>query len=112
MHEILYGALTSVIIQTDFYHSNSVFQGGKIIYTLFSETDNARHAEMKRPIASLYSQNGVRDLEPHINKTISYFTRRLKQEFIMGEKDKICDLGTWLSYCISHSSLPACDRLY
>ncbi|KAJ9229416.1 hypothetical protein DTO169E5_8872 [Paecilomyces variotii] len=86
-------------LKTDFYHSNSVFQDGKIIYTLFSETDNVRHAQMKRPIAQLYSQNGLRDLEPHINNTISYFIQRLDQEFIMGRnKDGICDLATWLSY--------------
>ncbi|KAJ9299754.1 hypothetical protein DTO271G3_2638 [Paecilomyces variotii] len=86
-------------LKTDFYHSNSVFQDGKIIYTLFSETDNVRHSQMKRPIAQLYSQNGLRDLEPHIIIPSIYFIQRLDQEFIMGRnKDGICDLATWLSY--------------
>ncbi|KAL1845569.1 hypothetical protein Plec18170_009704 [Paecilomyces lecythidis] len=93
----LYG-IKGDCLKTNFYHSNSVFQDGDIIYTLFSETNNVRHAQMKRPIAQIYSPNGVRALEPHIDKTISCFTRRLKQEFIMGEKDKICDLDRWLSY--------------
>lgn len=109
--EFFNGELTSVTLQTDFYHSNSVFQDGKIIYTLFSETNNVRHAQMKRPIAQLYSQNGLRDLEPHINNTISYFIQRLDQEFIMGRnKDGICDLAIWLSYCMPHSGLPIGDR--
>ena len=42
----------------------------KVIYNLFSQTDNELHAREKRPISKLYSMNGTLQLEPYIDTIV------------------------------------------
>ena len=90
--------MCSPIRQTEFYHNNSAIINGKITYHLFSTTDQAEHARMKRPVVKYYSQSSVMGLEPLMDTVISDFCDHLENRF-MGEAPVDCDLGSWIAYC-------------
>ncbi|KAK3940293.1 Pisatin demethylase [Diplogelasinospora grovesii] len=85
--------------KTEFYHNNSAVINGKITYHLFSTTDQAEHARMKRPIVKYYSLGSVLALEPHMDKVINDFCQHLEQRFMTGPGGpKECDLGEWIAF--------------
>ncbi|KAL2020441.1 hypothetical protein VTK56DRAFT_8407 [Thermocarpiscus australiensis] len=90
---------------TEFYHGNSTIVNGKITYTLFSETDQAEHARMKRPVAKYFSLSHVLALEPHMDKVINDLIKQLDERFAKPGKD--CDLGEWIAFCKLPLSLPS-----
>ncbi len=67
--------------QTEFYHNNSALINGKITYHIFSTTDQAEHARMKRPIVKYYSQGAVLALEPHMDKVLRDLCDHLDNRF-------------------------------
>ena len=72
----------------------------KVIYNLFSQTDNDLHAREKRPISKHYSMNGILPLEPHIDSTITKFCDELEKRFVNPPNaGKVCNLGDWILYC-------------
>ncbi|KAL6354051.1 hypothetical protein LRP88_12603 [Fusarium phalaenopsidis] len=79
-----------------FYHNNSAVINGKITYHLFSTTDQAEHARMKRPIVKYYSQSSVIGLEPLFDSLISDFCGHLENRFMNGSEPTECDLGEWI----------------
>ncbi|KAK8097678.1 benzoate 4-monooxygenase cytochrome p450 [Apiospora kogelbergensis] len=83
--------------KTEFYHNNSAVVNGKITYHLFSETDQANHARMKRPIVHYYSASSVAALEPLMDKVIGDFCGHLETRF-MGKTSKSFDLGEWIAF--------------
>lgn len=88
--------------QTEFYHNSSAIVNGQIVYSLFSTTDPAEHARIKRPVAKYFALGNVLALEPHIDKAIADLCDHLERRFSNGpEKGKSCDLGEWIAYCLS-----------
>lgn len=85
--------------QTEFYHNNSAVIDGKITYHLFSTTDQAEHARMKRPIVKYYSQSSVIGLEPLFDDLIRDFCGHLENRFMNVAERKECDLGEWIGFC-------------
>jgi hypothetical protein len=86
--------------KTEYYHASSVVVEKKVVYNLFSQTDNEKHAVEKRPIAQYYSLNGVRPLEPHVDAVIKEFCHQLERRFMDGsDVGKQCDLGQWIQFC-------------
>lgn len=86
-------------MKTEFYHNNSIMMDGKIVYTLFSQSDPLKHAQVKRPIVKYYSQSSVLAQEPLFTKVIGDFCTQLETRFMNGTQDKICDLGEWIAFC-------------
>ncbi|KAM0547823.1 hypothetical protein ACHAPJ_010169 [Fusarium lateritium] len=84
--------------KTEFYHNNSAVIDGKITYHLFSTTDQAEHARMKRPIVKYYSQSSIVRLEPLMNGLIQDFCEHLEKRFMSGDKPIECDFGEWIGY--------------
>ena len=85
--------------QTEFYHNNSTVINGKITYHLFSETNQAEHARMKRPIVKYYSLPSCLTLEPLMDSVIGDFCDQLETRF-MGGGQTPCDLGEWIGFCM------------
>jgi hypothetical protein len=83
--------------KTEFYHNNSAVVNGKIVYHLFSETDQKVHAQLKRPIVKYYSLGNVMTLEPLMDTVIADFCGHLEKRF--GETGRECNLGEWIAYC-------------
>jgi hypothetical protein len=93
--------------QTEFYHNNSTIVNGKTTYTVFSMTDQAEHARMKRPIVKYYSLSHVLGVEPHLDTVITDLLGHLDRRF--ANTDKECDLGAWIAFCktpITHLPYP------
>lgn len=93
-------------IQTGYYNSASSFINGHIVYNVFSQKDEEKHAAEKKPIAKYYSPTGVVTLEPLIDKTITQLCDELDKRFAAktaSNAKKPFDLGNWILYC---SSLP------
>lgn len=87
--------------QTEFYHNNSAVVNGKITYHLFSETDQIKHARMKRPIVKYYSMSSMLAMEPLMDKVLEDFCAQLNARFVDGTRGRICDLGEWITFCES-----------
>lgn len=85
--------------KTEMYHGSSAKVEGKIIYNLFSETDQHEHSRQKRPVAKLYSATGVLAVESHMDQMIQKLCEVLTAR-TNGEKSKgeALDLGEWLLY--------------
>jgi hypothetical protein len=85
--------------KTEFYHNNSALVNGQIIHNLFSTTDQATHARMKKPIAKYYSQSNVISIEPLLNKVIRQFCDALDERFTEGANfGKPFDMGSYIAY--------------
>lgn len=73
---------------------------GKVIPAIANTTDKRLHAELKKPIAGIYSMSNVVTFEPKVTETIHYFIRRIDEEFIRGPNaSKPCDIDNWVQYC-------------
>lgn len=83
--------------QTEFYHGSSALVNGQIVLNLFSETDSAKHARERKPIAKYYSPAGTAALEPHMDKIINDLCTQLEQRFV--DTSTPFDLGRWILYC-------------
>ncbi len=70
---------------------------GKQTFHVFSTTDQAEHARMKRPIVKYYSLGHVLALEPHMDIVIRDLIKNLDARFVTPEKP--CDLGEWVAFC-------------
>jgi hypothetical protein len=80
---------------------------GEIVYNLFSTSNSAEHARMKRPVAKYFSLGSVLALEPHMDKAIDDLCDNLERRFTDGpEKGKACDLGEWIAYCSNPPNPP------
>lgn len=86
--------------KTEFYHNSSSYIDGKLTYHLFSTTDQAAHARMKRPIVKYYSMSSVLAMEPHVNRVLGDFCKHLENRFMdkTGAPSSDCDLGRWIAY--------------
>ncbi|KAK2740859.1 benzoate 4-monooxygenase cytochrome p450 [Colletotrichum kahawae] len=84
--------------KTEFYHNNSAIIDGRITYHLFSTTDQAEHARMKRPIVKYYSQSSVMGIEPLFDTLIGDFCGHLEKRFMASSKPTACDLGEWIGF--------------
>jgi len=88
------------------YHNNSSLIDGKIVYHMFSTTDQLEHARMKRPIVKYYSIGSVLAIEPTMDGVISDFCKELEQRFMRGPSGpKECDLGEWIAFCELHGRI-------
>lgn len=67
---------------------------------MFSTTDQAEHARLKRPIVKYYSIGNVLANESTMDDVISDFCKELENRFMTGPSgQKECDLGEWIAFC-------------
>ncbi|KAK2791387.1 hypothetical protein FQN53_004568 [Emmonsiellopsis sp. PD_33] len=86
-------------VKTDFYHNNSTLIEGQIIYNIFSTTDQAMNARMKKPIVKHYTEGSILAIEPLLDSVIGEFCSILEERFIDGpEGPKAFDLGAYIAY--------------
>ncbi|KAK4033039.1 Pisatin demethylase [Parachaetomium inaequale] len=82
--------------KTEFYENNSAMVNGKQTFHIFSTTDQAEHARMKRPVVKYFSLGHVLALEPHMDTVISDLIKNLDERFVKSKKP--CDLGEWIAF--------------
>ena len=75
---------------------------GKLIPSIVATKDKHLHAQLKRPVAGLYSNTNVMAYEPRVHDTIRYFIQRLDEEYIRGDKAGTrCPIDNWVQWCKS-----------
>ncbi|KAK0637133.1 cytochrome P450 [Bombardia bombarda] len=85
--------------KTEAYENNSTVVDGKITYNVFSTTDQAEHARMKRPVAKYYTTGSALAVEGHMDAMIDELCSHIEQRFIEGDnKPKAFDFGKWIGY--------------
>ncbi|KAK0717508.1 cytochrome protein [Lasiosphaeria miniovina] len=87
--------------KTESVLASSAMVDGHVVHNLFSQTDAAKHAREKKPIAKYYSASGVAELEPLMDKTIAQLCDELERRFVDapgGAAGKPFDLGRWILY--------------
>lgn len=78
-------------------------QNGKPVGGIASTQDKKVHANLKRPVAGIYSMSTVVTFEPGVDDTIKYFLKRLDETFISGANaGTSCDIDNWVQYCPSN----------
>ena len=82
--------------KSDMMRTWHVIRNGERIAGIVDTQDRKYHAQLKRPVASIYSMSNVQTSEPFIDNTIKYFLKRLNGEFI---NNRPCDIASWLQYC-------------
>jgi hypothetical protein len=88
------------------YHNSLIascwlIPGAFIVYSIFSETDPAEHARIKKPIAKYFSSAGVAPLEPHVDDSVALLCKQFEERYANGG-DKMgssFDFGEWCMYC-------------
>ncbi|KAK7750013.1 hypothetical protein SLS62_008005 [Diatrype stigma] len=87
--------------KTEHDSTSGVLIDGKIKYNVFSETDPATHARMRKPVAKYYSMNGVLPFEPSVDSVLGHFVRQLDMRFCgdNGEMGRTFDIGQWILCC-------------
>ncbi|KAI0009688.1 cytochrome P450 [Xylariaceae sp. FL0662B] len=81
--------------KTEFYKNSSTVINGNTTYTLFSEIDPARHAQLKRPVANFFLQGSILKKETLMEGALRDMCIHLENRF----QGKNCDLGEWISFC-------------
>jgi hypothetical protein len=66
-------------------------------FHIFSTTDQAEHARMKRPLAKFFSVGHVLALEPHMDTVVKDLIGHIDKRFVNPKKN--CDLGEWVAFC-------------
>lgn len=70
---------------------------GEDLHNLFSTQDKALHATVKRTIGALFSQNSIRDFEPHIDSTVALLLEKFKSMMTETGRVKI-DASAWMQF--------------
>ena len=75
------------------------YHNGKLVPTLLTVTDKRAHAQLRRPIANIFSMSTVAHFEPLIDSTIRQLIENLEQKFAAEPAQQICIIDKWLQYC-------------
>lgn len=94
--------ILTFVLKTDFYRNNSTVIEGQIIYNIFSTTDDAVNARMKKPIVKNYAPGSVLSVEPLLDSVIGDFCSILEKRFMDGSEGPMAfDPGAYLAYGMS-----------
>jgi cytochrome P450 len=88
--------LTSTARQSGFYPVQQAVTRGRRLPSLFSTTDEAYHANLRRSVNNAFSMSQLVQYEPAVNETIEIFLDQTDR--IFATPDKVCDFAEWLQY--------------
>jgi cytochrome P450 len=69
---------------------------GVPLKTLFTSTDEAFHARLRRAVNNAYAMSSLVQFEPLVDSAIREFLAQLRNRFT--GSDKMLDFGEWLQY--------------
>ncbi|KAF1839795.1 cytochrome P450 [Decorospora gaudefroyi] len=88
-------------VKSDFYPVQQTVAKGQRLETLFSTTNDAFHAKLRRAVGNAYAMSSLIQFEPLVDSTITTFLAQLEQRFASrtdGDEGGVCDFGLWLQY--------------
>jgi cytochrome P450 len=72
---------------------------GVPLKTLFTSTDEAFHAKLRRAVNNAYTMSSLVQFEPLVDSAIEEFLAQLCTRFVdKSEGDRVLDFGEWLQY--------------
>ncbi|KAF2133633.1 pisatin demethylase [Dothidotthia symphoricarpi CBS 119687] len=92
-------ALNAGFIKSDFYLVQQTLSNGVALKTLFTSTDEAFHAKLRRAVNNAYAMTSLVQFEPLVDSTTSEFLAQMEERYA-NRKDSsgIVDFGEWLQF--------------
>ncbi|KAI0907735.1 cytochrome P450 [Ustulina deusta] len=91
----IYG-LNKGFVKSDFYIVQQGVSKGRGLATLFSTTDNAFHAQLRRCVNSAFSMSALVQYEPFVNNTMKLFFEQTERLYVNNAEG--CDFVRWLQF--------------
>ncbi|KAK5106449.1 hypothetical protein LTS08_000568 [Lithohypha guttulata] len=91
----IYG-LNKGFVKSGFYPPQQATFEGKRLPSLFSTTDEAYHANLRRSVNSAFSMSALVQYEPNVNEVIDVFLERTRQ--VYAAPGIVADFALWLQY--------------
>ncbi|KAI1327392.1 cytochrome P450 [Xylariaceae sp. FL0255] len=91
----IYG-LNKGFIKSDFYIVQQGVSKGRGLATLFSTTDNAFHAQLRRCVSSAFSMSALVQYEPFVDNTMKLFFEQTER--LYAGRSEGCDFVRWLQF--------------
>lgn len=82
--------------QSGFYPVQQTIAKGRPLLTMFSSTDEAFHAKLRRAVSNAYAMSTIVQYEPLVDSTAKAFLSELTRRY--ADRSETCDFGTWLQY--------------
>jgi len=96
--QVIY-ALNSGFVKSEFYPVQQTIARGRRLFTLFTSTDSAFHAKLRRAVSNAYAMSTLVQFEPLVDSTTLEFLNQLEKRFANKPgADGVCDFGKWLQY--------------
>jgi cytochrome P450 len=83
-------------IQSGFYPVQQGVSSGKRLPSLFSTTDEAYHANLRRSVNNAFSMSQLVQYEPGVTECVEVFLDQTEKLF--AKEGKVCDFAEWLQY--------------
>ncbi|KAL9114983.1 MAG: hypothetical protein Q9227_001226 [Pyrenula ochraceoflavens] len=91
----IYG-LNKGFVKSGFYPVQQALAKGKRLPSLFSTTDEAYHANLRRSVNSAFSMSALVQYEPFVDEVEEAFLNQTNNLFV--KQNKVCDFAEWLQY--------------
>ena len=84
------------VIQSEFYPVQQALSNGERLPSLFSTTDEAYHAQLRRSVNNAFSMSALVQYEPFVDETTEKFLDQTTALFV--SKNAVCDFAEWLQF--------------
>ena len=91
----IYG-LNKGFVKSGFYPVQQALTKGKRLPSLFSTTDEAYHANLRRSVNSAFSMSALVQYEPFVDEVEEAFLNQTSKLFV--RRNKVCDFAEWLQF--------------
>ncbi|MCJ1307251.1 hypothetical protein MMC25_000897 [Agyrium rufum] len=91
----IYG-LNKGFTKSEFYPVQQAVSQGKRLPSLFSTTDEAYHAQLRRCVNSAFSMSALVQYEPFVDDTTEKFLDQTQNLFV--NQSRTCDFAEWLQF--------------
>jgi len=83
-------------VKSEFYPVQQAFSDGKRLPSLFSTTDEAFHANLRRCVNGSFSMSALVRYELMVNEVLKLFLDKTAEIYV--KSSKICDFSQWLQF--------------
>ncbi|KAH7410197.1 pisatin demethylase [Phaeosphaeria sp. MPI-PUGE-AT-0046c] len=92
-------ALNSGFVKSNFYPVQQALAKGVPLKTLFTTTDEAFHAKLRRAVNNAYAMSSLVQFEPLVDSAIHEFLAQLRSRYTAESgNEKVVDFGKWLQF--------------
>jgi cytochrome P450 len=93
----IYG-LNKGMVKSDFYPVQQAVSNGHRLPSLFSTTDEAYHAQLRRSVNNAFSMSALVQYEPLVNTVLDTFLSQTARIYASPSSPQTCNFAKWLQY--------------